>query len=1020
MNKILAINKKPSALLLSLVVCFPNWNSRADTIELDNNNFNQYLNADHPVKGDYQLIDNIDLRRFKPWRPIGNKSVPYSLTLYGDGHVISGLDVSTSANNQPSGLFGSLQNSTIRQILLNQPKVTSSGDASPAGALVGEMKRSQIEEVASSAGVIKTSGSNSHAGGIAGSVSDNSTLRNSLNTGTVITIGMASAGGITGLAEQASAISNNLNTGKITPRNLHDSPAGGIVGRLKIISVAYNNLNTGEVNAGHTENSGGIAGEAEAARVINNLNTGKIASDYLDGTSRRGGGNVGGIVGEASSHNLISNNLNTGSISGKYGAHVGGITGRAVNTSVVQNVNVGPITTDGKFTYGGGIAGKTRSGSIHDNLNAGAVTGKGPSSPVAGISGTARRARVYNNVNTGLIETYYDNRISAAVANTYKARVGDINNNLDTFTKNHSESISAFDGYNTGVVRVSKAALKSNLSGLSSELWNAGDAFQLPMLKGINTPYRELARINGTRQTNNQFPRTLNEFADPAGKANATFFSRTIWNSQDGYLPILKAFSGSQTLLAGIDCTPGGVDCNQEKNIKTTPLTTSSSPEISFSDNCPPPEGTPLFQTYDPQSQRIYVVIQPESSSEGIILARYKGSELDKQFGLCGTVTYRTSIDHAKILESFQSLTGQVIHETTGSHFDIVVTTTSGKVSLLEFPLSAAQRHRARFTVRNHVFPENVQINDTAYHQGVMYLTGTLDNNLFVGRYLQRRLYFHEKYPENKEQGLHLKLSPDGKRLYVAGKSDEDTDYPLFLRQYDSKQLKPAAAFGNKGKETLVTNDIDPVISQQDILIQKDQVYVAVFNPEGNELFIRRFATDHGQMDSAFTIDDRIDFSSPTPASFATVRLMATEGYLHAIIYKSDGQLSVITYEDQVNIHRFDTAFKAATVQSVHPVFVGNNVYLATANADIGEDGRRVRMQEISLGPENYNHPISPAVLSSVKSPEAIHSWGIGFITAATVVVVTVAVVVAIKKFKRKPFGSETDTHELLPFGDDE
>ncbi|WP_448215596.1 hypothetical protein [Endozoicomonas sp. 2B-B] len=987
--------------------------SVARTVQLDNNNFNQYLNADHPVKGHYELISNIDLSRFTHWVPVGNKSVPFSLTLNGNGHVISGLEVSTSADNTTAGLFGSLENSTIRQILLNQPKVTSSGDASPTGALVGEMKQSRIEEVASSAGVIKTSGSGSHAGGIVGSVSDNSIIRDSLNTGTVITTGIACAGGITGLAEQASVISNNLNTGKITPRNLHDSPAGGIVGRLKISSLAYNNLNIGEVNVGHTENSGGIAGEAEAARVVQNLNTGKIASDYLDGTSQRGGGNVGGIVGEASSHSLVSNNLNTGSIYGKYGSHVGGITGRVVNTTAVQNVNVGPVTTEGKFAYAGGIAGKASGESIYDNLNAGSVVGRGRSGPVAGISGTARGANVYNNVNTGLIKTYYyDNRKSAAVANIRKA--GRIENNLDTFTKNRSVlTFVEWDGYNTGVVRVPRDVLKSNLSGLSSELWNSGDSSQLPMLKNINIPYRELARINGTKQANNQFPRALNEFADPGGNSNATFFSRTVWNSQDGYLPFLKAFFGAQTLLAGIDCTPGGFDCSEKKEI--TPSASSSSsekPSASLPDNCPLPEGTPLFQTYDRENQRIYVVIQPESHEpSGIILARYQGTELDKQFGSCGTVKYTTSVNQAKILDSYQSLTGQVIHETTGPHLDIVATTTSGKATLLEFPLTAAQRDQARLRVHKNLFPDNVQINDSAYHQGVMYLTGSIDNSLFVGRYLQRRLYFREKYPEDKEEGLHLRLSPDGKRLYVAGKSDQDASYPLFISKYDSKQLNPATSFGNNGKEIMVTNDM---FNSQYLLIQKDQSYLAVFSPEGGKLSIRRFATENGQIDSAFIIDDRIDFSSRTKGSTTAVRLITRDDLLHAIIYDSDGQVYVVTYQNQVNVHRFDTTFVPAAAKSMRPVFVGNNVYLAVENADIEKGSRLVRMQEISLEIENYNYQVSPIAFSPERSTEGMSGLGIGFIAAGSVTVATIAIILAIKKFKRQRFGSGTETHELL------
>ncbi|WP_257254174.1 hypothetical protein, partial [Endozoicomonas sp. SESOKO3] len=377
-----------------------------------------------------------------------------------------------------------MQDSTIRQILLKQPKVTSTGASSPTGALAGELKHSRIEEVVNYAGAVKTTGFRSHAGGIAGSVSD-SVIRDSVNTGTVSTTGSASTGGIAGVADQTSSVSNNLNIGKITPKNKQDSPTGGIVGRLKGDSVANNNVNTGEINASNSGDSGGIAGVATAARVLHNLNTGKLASYYVQGAEFRGGGSVGGIAGEANSQTLVSKNLNTGSIYGKFNAYVGGISGQSVNAPVVENVNAGPVTSDGYLADIGGIAGMVRGGSIHDNLNAGAVINKGDTSQAGGISAKARWTWVYNNVNTGSVSA--TELESAAVADIYNTHAGNIKNNLDTFTKYRWVSVSSWSGYNTGVVRLSKTALKSGLHGLNSTLWNTGDATQLPMLRAVNT-----------------------------------------------------------------------------------------------------------------------------------------------------------------------------------------------------------------------------------------------------------------------------------------------------------------------------------------------------------------------------------------------------------------------------------------------------------------------------------------------------------------------------------------------------
>ncbi|WP_257276334.1 hypothetical protein [Endozoicomonas sp. SESOKO4] len=1064
-NRLLTINKKSSVLLLLLVVCIPNWESWADTIELDNNNFNQYLNADHPVEGDYRLISDINLSLI-PWEPVGNVSVPFSLNLDGGGHVISGLEVSTSAYKTATGLFGSLNNSIIRRILLKQPKVTGAGFRSPTGALVGELKGSRIEEVVNYDGTIKTKFSNSHAGGLAGSVSD-SVIHDSVNTGTVITASSASTGGIAGLADQTSTISNNLNTGAIISGGAGSSPAGGIVGTLKR-SAALNNMNVGDVTVSHTESSGGIAGEAAAARVSNNLNTGKMSSTDDPGIVYvKHAGNRGGIVGRASGQTLVSKNLNTGSIFNNYDrTHAGGIAGQVYNATVVQNVNTGTVNTDSWSSYAGGIAGGVEVGSIQDNLNAGAVISK-DYDYVGGVSGVAdapvNPVLVYNNVNTGSLEAkrrgYYGT--SGAVAKVWMRER--IKNNLDTFTKFH-RTFGGQEGYNVGVVRVSKNALKSNLTGLSSTLWNAGDASQLPMLKGINTPYRELARINGTKQTNNRFPTVLNEFADPGGSNNATSFNRAVWNGQDGYLPFPKAFSKPQTLLAGVDCTQGGFDCSEEKSIMSAPSTSSVPPSTNpssykdlthsksstsstayLSDSepiCPSLEGKPLFQVYDPETQRIYVVIKPKSRwkepRQEIILVRYKGSEPDHGFGWCGIVRYLPVQSRFRnMLVGYQPLAGQVVHETKGSHLDLISTTPSEKTIL--FRLDVTDRHRSRRGVRIHSdeFPENLQISDTAFHQGAMYLTGTIDNSLFVGRYRQGERMLSRKYPENsgrldKEQALNLELSPDGEHFYVLGISDEHANHPLFIRQYDSKQLTPSASFGNNGEERInaIDDDIDSVNSQQDVLIKKNHAYVALFNREEGRLSIRRFATDNGQMDSAFIIEDEIDFSSRTPDSFAAVKLMTTKDYLHAIIYNSDGRLSALTYKNQVNIHRFATTFKPAPTKSLRPIFVGNKAYLATENDEIREDGRKteVRMQEISLGLEFFNHQKAPTALAAAGSASQSAStsasgsaedtpWGTVAAAGGTAVVViaTIAVYLAIKKFKRQPTVSEMEPNELQP-----
>ncbi|MET4692252.1 hypothetical protein [Endozoicomonas lisbonensis] len=189
----------------------PNWNSQAEVIQLDNSNFVQYLNADQPVNGTYQLSDNIDLSRYAPWKPVGNASTPLTVTLDGNYRIISGLNVATSSNNTASGLFGMLLDSQVRQIILRQPQVSSSGPSSPTGALVGELWRSRVEEIVNFNGTVTTTGDVSDTGGITGKARDNSVVRNTINTGSITAITKSNVAGISGSADQQSSVASNLN-----------------------------------------------------------------------------------------------------------------------------------------------------------------------------------------------------------------------------------------------------------------------------------------------------------------------------------------------------------------------------------------------------------------------------------------------------------------------------------------------------------------------------------------------------------------------------------------------------------------------------------------------------------------------------------------------------------------------------------------------------------------------------------------------------------------------------------------
>ena len=240
---------------------------------LDNSNFTEYLNANNPTNGTYELIGDITLTGTQ--NPIGSLQPPLSLTLNGNGHVISGLNVITEEVRTPAGLFGFLVNSRVHNLFLNQPAVLSTGDGSPAGAVVGEMDNSTVEDVINYNGTVKTDGersgvpSNYHfsdAGGLVGRARDRSRVENTLNTGTVRTNkGRANAGGAVGKASLSSTVSGNLNTGTVRTSGLY-ADAGGAVGHADNSSSVSGNLNTGTVRTiGQYADAGGRWGRPPLA-----------------------------------------------------------------------------------------------------------------------------------------------------------------------------------------------------------------------------------------------------------------------------------------------------------------------------------------------------------------------------------------------------------------------------------------------------------------------------------------------------------------------------------------------------------------------------------------------------------------------------------------------------------------------------------------------------------------------------------------------------------------------------------
>ena len=198
------------------------------------------------------------------WTPIGSDANPFTGTLDGAGHSVSGIYINSGTDYQ--GLVGILEKGGTLQDL--------------------GVKASYIKGV-------------NHVGGVCGWKFG--TVSNCYNTGSVE--GNRYVGGVCGY-NYFGTVTNCYNTGKVTGRN----DAGGVCGYND--STVTNCYNTGKVTG--NDYVGGVCGWNDD-NVTNCYNTGNVTgNDY-----------VGGVCGY--NYGTVSNCYNTGSVEGN--RYVGGVCG---------------------------------------------------------------------------------------------------------------------------------------------------------------------------------------------------------------------------------------------------------------------------------------------------------------------------------------------------------------------------------------------------------------------------------------------------------------------------------------------------------------------------------------------------------------------------------------------------------------------------------------------------------------------------------------------------------------------
>ena len=230
------------------------------------------------------------------WTPIGNNSQPFTGTLDGDGHSVSGIYINSGTDYQ--GLVGFLgSGGTLQNVGVKTSYIKG-------GYSVGGLCGRNNGTVTNCYNTGTVTGTGDYAGGLCG-YNNSGTVTNCYNTGSVS--GNRFVGGLCG--DNSGNVTNCYNTGTVTGTGDY---VGGLCGTNS--SPVTNCYNTGSVTG--TERVGGVCGYNYGGTVTNCYNSGSVAGNNY----------VGGVCGW-NDIGSITNCYNTGSVEGY--SNVGGVCGNS-------------------------------------------------------------------------------------------------------------------------------------------------------------------------------------------------------------------------------------------------------------------------------------------------------------------------------------------------------------------------------------------------------------------------------------------------------------------------------------------------------------------------------------------------------------------------------------------------------------------------------------------------------------------------------------------------------------------
>lgn len=211
------------------------------------------------------------------WTSVGTEATPYTGTVNGNGHSITGMTINQTTSN--AGFIGYLgENGAVKNLKLKDVSVTTTGNY--VGGLVG-YSLSVIENCAVEGGTISTSASEGLVGGIVGRAEgkDSAPALIVACHNTAAVSGKAQVGGIIGSAQNYSRVIACYNSGTIT--HTEKWRCGGIAGYFRS-ALTYSCCN---YNTGTTTEEAAIAGNTPGSRYHNYWSS---DHDYANGSNIEG------------------------------------------------------------------------------------------------------------------------------------------------------------------------------------------------------------------------------------------------------------------------------------------------------------------------------------------------------------------------------------------------------------------------------------------------------------------------------------------------------------------------------------------------------------------------------------------------------------------------------------------------------------------------------------------------------------------------------------------------------------